>query len=155
MVTNKIYLMQQFEFPSIFIKICQYHFKIISTVDGLRQRKALNTNLMIKLEICQKQPFDIIAMTPSWTFGLCCVYITQLMTHPAVYTLPFTLQLCYKPVGILQRVTKSQKVHISRHDALQKLHICEGGAHLRITFWHLLTNFEKPKKSEFWKNKKK
>ena len=110
---------------------------------------------MIKLEICQKQPFDIIAMTPSWTFGLCCVYITQLMTHPAVYTLPFTLQLCYKPLGILQRVTKSQKVHISSHDVLQKSHTCEeGGAHLRISFWHLLMNFEKPEKSEFWKNEK-
>ena len=29
------------------------------------------------------------------------------------------------------------------------------GAHLRISFWHLLMNFEKPKKSEFWKNEKK
>ena len=35
-------------------------------------------------------------------------------------------------------------------------HTCqEGGAHLRISFWHLLMNFKKPKKSEFWKNKKK
>ena len=31
----------------------------------------------------------------------------------------------------------------------------EGGAHLRIFFWHLLMNFEKPEKSEFWKNEKK
>ena len=73
---------------------------------------------MIKLEICQKQPFDIIAMTPRGTLGLCCVHIAQLMTHPAIYTLPFTLQLCYKPLGILQRVTKSQKAHISSHDGL-------------------------------------
>ena len=77
---------------------------------------------MITLEICQKQSFDIIAMTPRGTLGLCCVHIAQLMTHPAIYTLPFTLQLCYKPLGILQRVTKSQKVHISSHDVLQKLH---------------------------------
>ena len=34
----------------------------------------------------------------------------------------FTLQLCYKTLGILQRVTKTQKVHISSHDGLQKLH---------------------------------
>ena len=61
-------------------------------------------------------------MTPRGTLGLCCVHIAQLMTHPAVYTTPFTLQLCYKPLGILQRVTKSQKVHISSHDGLQKLH---------------------------------
>ena len=44
------------------------------------------------------------------------------MTHPAICTLPFTLQLCYKPLGILQRVTKSEKVHISGHNELQKLH---------------------------------
>ena len=61
-------------------------------------------------------------MTPRGTLGLCCVHIAQLMTHPAVYTLPFTLQLCYKPLGILQRVTKSQKVHISSCDILQTLH---------------------------------
>ena len=57
-------------------------------------------------------------MTPRGTLGLCCVHIAQLMTHPAIYTLPFTLQLCYKR---LQMVTKSQKVHISSHDGLQKL----------------------------------
>ena len=54
-------------------------------------------------------------MTPRGTFGLCYVYITQSMIHMAIYTLPFTLQLCYKPLGILQRVTKSQRVHISSH----------------------------------------
>ena len=59
-------------------------------------------------------------MTPRGTLGLCCVHIAQLMTHPGICTLSFTLQLCYKPLGILQRVTKSQKVHTSRHDGLQK-----------------------------------
>ena len=76
---------------------------------------------MIILEICQKQPFDIIAMTPRGILGLCFVHIAQLTTHPAVYKLPFTLQLCYKPLGILQRVTKSQNVYRSSHDGLQKL----------------------------------
>ena len=58
--------------------------------------------------------------------------------------LPFTLQFCCKPLGILQKVTKSQKVHISSHDVLKKSHTYEeGGAHLRISFWHLLMNFEK------------
>ena len=61
-------------------------------------------------------------MTPRGTLGLCCVHIAQLMTHPAIYTLPFTMQLCYKPLGILQRVTKGQKVHISSHDGLQIPH---------------------------------
>ena len=76
---------------------------------------------MIILEICEYDPFDIIAMTPRGTLWLCCVHIAQLMTYPAIYTLPFTLQLCYIPLGILQRVTKSQKVHISSHDGLKKL----------------------------------
>ena len=58
-------------------------------------------------------------MTPRGTLGLCCVHIAQLMTHPAIYTTPFTLQLCYKPLAILQRVTKSQNVHISSHDGLE------------------------------------
>ena len=93
-------------------------------------------------------------MTPRGTLGLCCIHISQFMTHPTVYALPFTLQLCYKPLGVLQRVTKSQKVHISSQGVLQKWHTYEeGGVHLRISFRHLLMNFEKPKKSEFWKNK--
>ena len=71
------------------------------------------------------------------TFGLCCIHIAQLMTHPAVYLLPFTLQLCYKPFGRIQRVTKSQKADISSHDVLQKSRTCEeGGAHFRISFCH-------------------
>ena len=36
---------------------------------------------MIILEIPQKQPFDIIAMTPRRILRLCCVHIAQLMTH--------------------------------------------------------------------------
>ena len=58
-------------------------------------------------------------MTPRGTVGLYCVHIDQLITYPAVYTLLFTLQLCYKPLGILQRVTKSRKARISSHDGLQ------------------------------------
>ena len=61
-------------------------------------------------------------MTPRGTLGLCCVDIVQIMTHPAIYTLPFTLKLYYKILGILQRVTKNQKVQISSHDGLKILH---------------------------------
>ena len=43
----------------------------------------------------------------------------QLKILPAIYTLLFTLHVCYKPLGILQRVTRSQKIHISSHDGLQ------------------------------------
>ena len=64
----------------------------------------------------------MITVTPRGTLDLCCVQIAQLMTHPAIYTTPFNLQLCYKPLGMLQKVTKSQKVHISNHDGLEKLH---------------------------------
>ena len=99
---------------------------------------------MIILEICPKQSFDIIAITPRGTLGLCCVHIAQLMTDTAIYTLPFTLQLCYKPLGIQQKITKSQKVHISSHDVLQKLH--------NINFaWHSSRGFlrEGVEKQEF------
>ena len=58
-------------------------------------------------------------MTQGGTLALCCDHIAQLITHPGIYTLPFKLQLCYKPPGIMQRVTMSQKVHISSHDGLQ------------------------------------
>lgn len=44
--------------------------------------------------------------------------------------LPFTLQFCCKPLGILQKVTKSQKVHISSHDGFQKVHNIN-------FFWHV------------------
>ena len=61
-------------------------------------------------------------MTSRGTLGLCCVDIAQIMTHPAIYTLLFTLKLYYKLLDILQKVTKSQKVHISSHDGLKILH---------------------------------
>ena len=73
-------------------------------------------------------------MTPRGTLGLCCVHIAQLMTHPAIYTTPFTLQLYYKPLGILQRVTKRQKVHISNHNGLENLHNIK-------FFWHKSQSF--------------
>ena len=61
-------------------------------------------------------------MMPWETLGLCCAHIVQLMAHPALYILPFTLQLCYKPLVILQSATKNQNVHTTSHDELQKLH---------------------------------
>ena len=60
-------------------------------------------------------------MTSRGTLVLCCVDIAQIMTHPAIYTLLFTLKLYYKLLDILQRATKSQKVHISSH-GLKILH---------------------------------
>ena len=72
----------------------------------------------------QEEPLGYVLFTFAHVRGtlwLCCVYIAQLMTHPAVYTLPFILQLCYKSLGILQRVTKGQKVHFWSHDGWQNL----------------------------------
>ena len=66
--------------------------------------------------------FDIIAMTPREALGLYCGHFAQLNIDTAIYTLLFTLQSCYKPLGIPQMVTKSQKLHISSHDGLQKFH---------------------------------
>ena len=57
-----------------------------------------------------------MAITSGGTLVSCCILLAQLMAHPDIYTLPFTLHLCYKLPGIVQRVTKSQKVHISSHD---------------------------------------
>ena len=47
--------------------------------------------------------------------------LCPIKTHPAVYTLLLTLQLCYKSLAILQKVTKS-KIETSSHNLLQKLH---------------------------------
>ena len=58
-------------------------------------------------------------MTPRGALGLFCVHIAQLITHLGVCRLSFTLQLWYEPLGILQRLTKSQNVHISSQDGLQ------------------------------------
>ena len=38
---------------------------------------------------------------------------------PSGSTLLFTLQSCYKPLGVMQRVAKSLKVYFSIHDILQ------------------------------------
>ena len=62
-------------------------------------------------------------MKPRGTFGLCCFNIAQLMTHSTLEKLPFTLRLCCKPLGILQRITKTQKVRRSRHDRLPEINV--------------------------------
>ena len=60
-------------------------------------------------------------MAPRETVGLCYLYNGQLMTPPDISTLPFTIQFCYKPLDILQRVTERRKVHISSHNGLQNV----------------------------------
>ena len=47
-------------------------------------------------------------MKPRGTLGLCCVHIAQLVTHPAVYTLPFTLQFVTSPLALRMGVEKQK-----------------------------------------------
>ena len=111
MVTNKFYFMHEFDLPCNFYQsMCAISISIQNHLqyDELRQRKALHTNF-VKLEIWQKQPSDMKAMTPRGILGLCCVHISQLMIHPAISKLPFTLQLYQKLLAILQRITKAQR----------------------------------------------
>ena len=76
---------------------------------------------MIILEICKKQPFDIIAMTPReeplCLCSHCPINDSSSYLHVTVYLAVMLQTSC-----VLQRVAKSQKVHISSHDKLQKLH---------------------------------
>ena len=107
--------MHQFDFPSKF-----YQIVCLIPIENNMHCCWIEIEERPKYEFynskdLSKITFDIIAITPR----LCCVHIRQLITYPAVYTLLFTLQLCYKSLGILQRVTKSQKAHLSSHDGLQ------------------------------------
>ena len=76
-------------------------------------------------------------MTLRGTLGWYCVHIAQLITHPPISTLSFTLQLCYTPLGILQRVTKSDKFHISRHEGFPN-----------FVTWNLLNLYARVSKSK-------
>ena len=147
-------------------KCAKYQVKKTCTVDRIKSRKTINTNFKIIVKIFEKQLFDIIARTPRGALGLCCVHITQLMTHLAVYTLPFTLQLCYKPLGLCQervtkrvwqRVSKSQKVHVSSHDVLKKLHNTDFACHRSQVFSQLLYEKQEtpPSRTNFLENNQK
>ena len=60
-------------------------------------------------------------MTPRRALELCFVPFSRVKIHPAIYTLLFTLQVCYKTLGIALRVTRSEKVYISSHDGLRNV----------------------------------
>ena len=138
MTTYKIYFRHQFHFS----------FNSYKSVANANSKQPLQLDWDNSIDCDRGNPeykfYDNIGVLPVRSFWyhsndtkrnpwVMCVHIAQLMTHPAMYTIPFTLQLCYKPLGILQRVTKSQKVHISSHDGLKKLH--------NIKFaWHRLQN---------------
>ena len=103
--------------------MCPIPIKTMCTVNELRQRKALITNY----DNIKDNTYDNIKDFLKRIFWdhsndtkrnpwVMLYSICQLITHSAIYTLPFTLHLCYKPLRILQMVTKSHKVHISRAD---------------------------------------
>ena len=99
---------------------------------------------MIILKICQKQPFEFIALTPRRILGVMLCSYCPINDSSTYYTLLFTLLLCYKPLVILHRITKSQKVHILSHNVLLKLH--------NIDFtWHRSRGFQRDRvaKEEF------
>ena len=120
-------------FPVTFTKVCPITIQSNMHSSWIEINEIPKFKLYDNIGDLSKTTFLCMTMTPREALGLCCVHIAQLMTHPAIYTLPFTLQLCYKPLHILQTVTKkplhilqtatkSQKIHISSHDDLQKLH---------------------------------
>ena len=61
-------------------------------------------------------------MTPRGTLEYCCVYIFQSLTYQAMSITLFTLELWYKPLGILKRINKSENVLVSSHDGLRNVH---------------------------------
>ena len=118
MVSKKIYSMHQFDFPSKFYQsVCpipienNMHCWWIE-IEERTKYKLYNIEDLSKITLWYHS---------NDTKVMCCVHIDQLITYPADYTLLFTLQLCYKPLGILQRVTNSRKAHISSHDRLQNI----------------------------------
>ena len=66
--------------------------------------------------------------------------------------LPFTWQLCYKPLGILQRITKSQKVHIWSHDVS---HTWGTPQNFLLAFIDELWKTQRTRISKRWPKKKK
>ena len=67
---------------------------------------------------CSKNIFQLVnlfAIKPSGTLGLCCAYIAQLLTYTVIlHMVVYLAVMSLKPLGIFQRVIKSQKVnHIS------------------------------------------
>ena len=119
MVTNKIYFMHQFDFPCNFYQImCSIPIQNHIHCWWIEIKESPKYKLHDNIGDLEKTTFWYHSNDTKGTLGLCCAHIAQLMTYPAISTLPFTLQLCYKPLGILQRVTKSWSVHRSRHDRL-------------------------------------
>ena len=100
--------------------VSQLAYKYVSCIIRVYHSPQLFTK---KDWVCSIKPLDIIILIPRETLGMYCFHIVQLMTHTAVQTLSFTLQLCYKPLGIPQRVTKNQKVYISIHNRLRNTNI--------------------------------
>ena len=117
MVTSKIYFMHQLNFHrNCHQSICpipiqnHMHWWWIEIKESPKYKLYDNIgDLVRKLFISKQWQQEELLGYAAFT----------LITHTVIPTLSFTSQLCYKPLSILQRVTQSQKVHISCHDWLQ------------------------------------
>ena len=119
--TNKIYFMNQCNFLCNFYQIMcsipiqnHVHCKWIETKESPKYKPFDNIKDLSKRTFWYKAK----GVTKRNPWVMLCSH-RQLMTHSAIYTLPFTLQLrCCKPLDILQWETKNHKVHISNDDGL-------------------------------------
>ena len=94
-----------------FIKLCPIHIqKNVSCgwIEIKESPKYPNTNF--NTGNLPKTTFSFHSNDTKRNPGLRYVYIAQLMTHAVIYIWPFTLQLCYKPLGILLR----EKLRVKR-----------------------------------------
>ena len=117
MVRNKIYFMHQFDFPSKFYQsVCPIPIQNNIHCWWIEIKKRPKYKLYDKIGDLSKTAFwyhnnDIKR-------NLWVIFCSYWPINDSSGCLPFSLQLCYKPLGILQRVTNSQKAHISSHDGL-------------------------------------
>ena len=63
-----------------------------------------------------KNPFRYHGNNTKRSPWVICSHIAQLTIHPSYLNSTVNFAVMYKPFGILQRVTKSQKIYISMHN---------------------------------------
>ena len=117
----KIYFWHQFDFIKAWLMLIQNSSNCWTEKTQIEKKESPQYKLCNNIADLSIRSFWYHNSDTKGNPWVMFVDIAQLMTHPAIYTTPFTLQLCYKPLAILQRVTKSQKVLKSDHDGLKNL----------------------------------
>ena len=79
--------------------------KLLPRIQNLYQITYILCNTVSSIS---NQPFDTNWLAPRGTLWLQCIRRAQLLIHTTTSTLQLTLKLCYKPLGILQRVNKKK-----------------------------------------------